>query len=133
MTNTSLAHDAHPTTREICRADRALELYVESFEEIALSFRAGAYRVPSCSSEASYTVRLVPEAYCSCPDFRGGECKHVMAVRMVRKTTAPCSGCGRRFRRRELVELHEGMHDDLTYFDGDRLCGECADRAGVAR
>jgi hypothetical protein len=29
---------------------------------------------------------------------------------------AACDGCGCRFRRRELVELHEDNHDNLTYF-----------------
>lgn len=130
LTDTSLAHPAHPETptRETCRADRALALYVEHAEEIAYSFRAGAYKVPSCTSAATYTVRLVPELYCSCPDFRGGgECKHVMAVRVIRKKTSPCFGCGRRFRHRDLFEVPEG---DLTFFEGDRLCRECARKHG---
>lgn len=42
-----------------------------------------------------------------------------------------CSGCGGRFAGGDLVELHEGNHDDLTHFDGDLLCQECADGAGV--
>jgi hypothetical protein len=42
-----------------------------------------------------------------------------------------CACCGRRLRLRELVELHEGNHDNLTYFHGDRLCRACADNAGV--
>jgi hypothetical protein len=29
-----------------------------------------------------------------------------------------CAGCGSRFPRRELVELHEDNHDNLTYFHG---------------
>lgn len=124
MIEKSLAHPAHVETpaHEACRAERALALYVERFEEIALSFRAGAYKVPSCTSTATYTVRLVPEAYCSCPDHRGGECKHMMAARVVRKKTSPCSGCGRRFRHRELTEVPE---DSLTFFEGDRLCEGC--------
>ena len=44
-----------------------------------------------------------------------------------------CAGCGRRLPRRELVELHEDNHDNLTYFHGDLLCPACADNAGVAR
>ena len=47
--------------------------------------------------------------------------------------TAACAGCGSRHPRRELVELHEDNHDDLTYFHGDRLCASCADGAGVMR
>lgn len=125
MTDTSLARPAHPEIplRET-RVDRALALYVEHFEEIALSFRAGVYRVPSCTGTAVYTVRLVPDAYCSCPDARGGECKHVMAARVVRSRTSPCSGCGRRFRHGELSEVTE-EHGSLTWFEGDRLCKGC--------
>lgn len=134
MIETTIAQPAPTTTeRKETRADRALTLYVDAFEEIALSFRAGVYKVPSCSSRsgAVYTVRLVPEAYCSCPDFRGGECKHVAATRVVRKATTPCAGCGRRFRHRELIEVTED-HESLTWFPGDRLCvRECAGAHGV--
>ena len=115
--------------RPSTRADRALALYVEHFEEIALSFRAGVYRVPSCTGAATYTVRLVPEAYCSCPDGRTGECKHLIAARVVRKRTAPCSGCGRRFRYRDLTEVTED-HGSLTWFVGDRLCDGCLSAHG---
>lgn len=125
MIEKSLALRAHPSpTRQPCRADRALALYVEAFEEIAASFRAGVYRVPSRTGEAVYTVRLVPRPYCSCPDHHGGECLHVMAARVVRKVTSPCSSCGRRFRGCELVEVTE-EHGSLTWFEGDRLCGGC--------
>ena len=130
MIDSTLAQPAHPSpTRPPCRADRALRLYVEHFEEIARSFRAGLYRVPSCTGAAVYSVRLVPEPYCSCPDFKGGPCKHVAAVEVVRKRTAPCSGCGRRFRPGQLVEVEED-HGSLTWFVGDRLCGGCVEAAG---
>lgn len=43
----------------------------------------------------------------------------------------PCAGCGETFPRRELVELREDNHDNLTHSHGDRLCGGCADDAGV--
>ncbi len=129
MIDTTIAHPAPPSTaRKETRADRALALYVEHAETIALSFRAGTYKVPSRTSAAVYTVRLVPEAYCSCPDARSGECYHVMAVRVVRKKTAPCIGCGGRFRHRDLFEVGE---DSLTFFEGDVLCGGCADAHGV--
>jgi hypothetical protein len=51
----------------------------------------------------------------------------------TRKKTDPCDRCGRRFPRRNLIELHEDNHDNLTYFHGDRLCAECTDQAGVIR
>lgn len=44
-----------------------------------------------------------------------------------------CIGCGGIFPAREMIELTEGNHDDLTYFDGDHLCGSCSDLAGVTR
>ena len=127
---TTLPPKAEPDKpRKARRADRALALYVEHAETIARAFHAGTYKVPSCTGAATYTVRLVPEPYCSCPDFRGGGgCKHVMTVRVVRKTTAPCAGCGCRFRHRELFEVPE---DHLTFFPGDALCGECAAAHGA--
>ena len=129
MTNRSLAHPAPPTTtRKETRADRALALYVEHAETIALSFHRGTYRVPSCTGAATYTVRIVPTPRCSCRDARGGECKHTAAVRVVRKATAPCAGCGRRFFHRALVEAGDGH---LTFFLGDVLCPECAGAHGV--
>jgi hypothetical protein len=122
------AREATTTTRKETRVDRALTLYVEHAEAIALSFNRGVYRVPSCTGAATYSVRIVPEAYCSCPDFRGGECKHSAAVRVVRKATAPCAGCGRRFFHPALVEAGDGH---LTFFEGDVLCPECAGAHGV--
>jgi hypothetical protein len=44
---------------------------------------------------------------------------------------AVCSGCGGEYPNRELIELHEDNHDNLTYFHGDRLCRLCANDAGV--
>jgi hypothetical protein len=44
---------------------------------------------------------------------------------------AVCSGCGGKYPHRELIELTEGNHDNLTYFHGDHLCRSCANDAGV--
>jgi hypothetical protein len=44
---------------------------------------------------------------------------------------AVCAGCGERFPRRELVTVHEGQHDGLVFFDGDKVCRPCAQRNGV--
>ncbi len=128
MDTISITHPAPTTTRKETRADRARSLYVAHAETIALSFHRGVYKVPSGTSTAVYTVRIVPTPRCSCRDARGGECKHIAAVRVVRKATAPCAGCGRRFRHRELVEVPE---NHLTFFEGDMLCPECAGAHGV--
>jgi hypothetical protein len=45
--------------------------------------------------------------------------------------TAKCTGCRQRFSWREIVVVHEGMHDNLIYFHGDKLCRRCARRNGV--
>ena len=125
---------AHPRTLDT-RELRALALAEERFEEIARSHRGGTYTVPSLHGEHSYDVTYTArEESCGCPDWqiRGATCYHIMAAAVVRAKTGICAGCGRCFRHRELVECVEGNHDDLTYFDGDRLCRECADAAGVA-
>ncbi len=72
---------------------------------------------------------------CTCPDYRRYRqpCKHLFAVAAAAAKTSKCSGCGELVPRRELTELNEDNHDDLTYFHGDRLCGKCADDAGVER
>ena len=131
MTSRSLAQPRTvPNTREL----RALALAEERFEEIALSHRGGRYTVPSLHGEHSYDVTYTARVEsCGCPDWQihGATCYHVMAAAVVRAKSGICSGCGRRFRHRELTELHEGNHDDLTYFDGDRLCPSCADGASV--
>jgi hypothetical protein len=120
----------HPSTRE----QRGLELYRERSGEIK-HVRRSVWSVPSCSREGVYLVDLAG-GICTCPDMPraslGEVCKHATAATIARAKSGVCSGCGRRFRRRELVELVEGNHDDLTYFDGDHLCPSCADAAGVA-
>jgi len=106
---------------------------VDAFERGAVG-RCGDGWVVAGEGGAIYRVDL-REQSCSCPDFvhRGEPCKHLFAATVARAKTAECSGCGERFPHRELVELTEDSHDGLTYFDGDRLCGECADGAGVVR
>ena len=87
------------------------------------------------SGEHAYSVTYTArEESCSCRAWEFGHtCYHVMAATVVRAKTGVCSGCGRRFRHRELVECVEGNHDNLTYFHGDQLCPACTDNAGVAR
>ncbi len=55
------------------------------------------------------------------------------SVRGFAKKSAACAGCVRRFPCRDLIELHEDNHDNLTYFHGDLLCRSCADKAEVIR
>ncbi len=105
----------------------------------------------------SYTVRsgsrlcrsyaVSPASWsCECPDHRRRQaaCKHALACWVLERAYRPspeslgtegseCSGCGGHFAGRDLTELHEDNHDNLTYFDGDLLCSACADDAGVAR
>ncbi len=115
------------------REEKGLRLAREHFEEIwCCGAGSAVWRVPSCSeSETIYLVRLKPE-FCPCEDFRRRRetCKHLFAAWTVRAKTAPCEGCGERFRRRELVEVTED-HESLTFFDGDLLCDECARAHGV--
>jgi hypothetical protein len=86
---------------------------------------------------------------CECPDHRrrrdqrSSACKHALACWVLERAyrssagslgsgEGECSGCGGRFASRDLTELTEDNHDNLTYFDGDLLCRTCADNAGVA-
>ncbi len=128
VARTSVAHSGTPsTTREV----RALALALAYFEEIAASHRGGCYRVPSCSGEGSYAVVYMrEEESCECPDWqiRGNTCKHVLCCAVIRAKTGVCSGCGARFRHRDLYPVGE---DHLTYFEGDELCEACAIGAGI--
>ena len=124
---------AHPRTVPNTRELRALLLAEERLEEIAASHRGGTYTVPSLHGEHHYAVTYTArDESCYCKDWEFGHtCYHILAAAVVRAKTGICSGCGRRFRHRELVECVEGNHDNLTYFDGDLLCPACADGAGV--
>ncbi len=127
MVDRSVAHPAQPpSTRE----QRGLGLARERFEEIWKVAR-WTWRAPSSSSDTVYLVNLQHDT-CSCEDHaRTGElCKHVYAARIVHAKTAPCAGCGKRFRHRELVEVTED-HESVTFFEGDQVCEGCAIGHGV--
>jgi len=47
------------------------------------------------------------------------------------KELAVCSGCRVEYREKQLITVHEGHHDNLTFFDGDRVCRKCARVGGV--
>ncbi len=158
MDTTTVAHPAHRQGGDT-REQRALELYRTRGHEIKV-IGEDTFEVPSCTGSHTYQVSYgasnAREERCSCPDFGFGHtCKHLLSVgimhaarrsgiREIRITaaaagdpfsyagkTAPCAGCGRRGRRRDLVECVEDNHDNLTYFHGDQLCPTCADNAGV--
>jgi hypothetical protein len=127
MATTESSSPARPSTRE----QRGLALYRERSEEIK-HVRRSVWSVQSCTRASVYLVDL-RAGICTCPDVApaGKVCKHETAATIARAKSGVCSGCGLRFRRRELVECVEGNHDGLTYFDGDLLCPSCADAAGV--
>jgi len=113
------------------RGARGLALYRERGDEIK-HVRGSVWSVPSCTRSGVYLVDL-RAGICTCGDMppAGEVCKHETAATIARAKSGVCSGCSRRFRRRELVDLVEGNHDGLTHFDGDHLCPACADGAGV--
>ena len=55
-------------------------------------------------------------------------CRHIRIARIRAKARRKidCAGCGEAVEVRDAIELHEGMHDGLHFFDGDRLCVGCA-------
>jgi 5-methylcytosine-specific restriction endonuclease McrA len=126
-TTTSVPEPTATDTRE----GRGLALYRERGDQIR-HVRGAVWTVPSCTRAGVYLVDLVG-GVCTCADMppAGEVCKHTTAATIARAKSGVCSGCGLRFRRRELVELVEGNHDNLAYFDGDFLCPSCADAAGV--
>jgi hypothetical protein len=126
-TTTTIPEPTATDTRE----GRGLALYRERGDEIR-HVRGSIWSVPSCTRAGVYLVDLA-DGICTCPDIppAGEVCKHTTTATIVHAKSSTCSGCGRRYRRRELVECVEGNHDNLTYFDGDLLCPACADAAGV--
>ncbi len=121
-----------PTTRE----QRGLELYREHASEIV--FERGVWLVPSQHDSTSvYEVSIGRRGEsCECADFgrSGATCKHIICATIARAKTAPCSGCGERFPRRDLVEVHaEHVAAGHGVREGERYCRPCAVRAaGVA-
>ncbi len=121
MTEQSLAQPTRPSTREI----RGIALYRDHADEIR--FERGVWLVPSLSTATTvYEVRIGTKGVsCECRDFgfRGVACQHIHAATVARSKTRECAGCSGRFRGRDLFEVGD---DDLTYFEGDELCRECA-------
>jgi hypothetical protein len=126
-TSTTIPELARIDTRE----GRGLALYRQRGDEIK-HVRGSVWSVPSCTRPGVYLVDL-RAGICTCGDMppAGEVCKHTTAATIAHAKSGVCSGCGLRFRRRELTELTEDNHDGLTHFDGDHLCPACADNAGV--
>lgn len=129
MIEASLAHPRTPATRH----ERGLALFRERGRKIR--HMAGTiWSVPSCTGTGVYLVDVESGA-CTCPDTPPEEevCKHATAAEISRAKSGECHGCGRRYPRRELVEVQEGGHDGMMFREGDRVCRRCCDRSGVAR
>jgi hypothetical protein len=131
VTQTTIAHSAHPSTpapqnlRLSARLQRGLALAEEHFEEIT-RIAPWVWSVPSETGIGVYAVNL-KTSECSCPDRvpEGERCEHLSAAAYKKAKTATCSGCRKRFRHRELYEVHD-WHESLTWFVGDLLCEGCA-------
>ncbi len=104
------------------RRSRGVAIATNRLEEIK-KLSTGCYSVPASKASEAYVVTVRPVEACSCPDslYSGHRCKHRHAVLHMLKKTGVCEGCGVRHFNRELFEVV----DSLTYFDGDRICGDC--------
>ncbi len=103
---------------------------VQAYRDGAVGWSGGW--IVAGSNDTLYRVSLRDER-CECADhaFRGVTCAHIFAATVARAKTRRCSGCSEPTPRRDLIELNEDNHDGLTHFDGDQLCPQCADGAGV--
>src|ERR687894_517307 len=119
----------HPATR----IERGRALFEEHADQIWFCARIRAWIVPSENDFTSvYEVRLGHEEECECRDFEirhpEGGCKHIVAATLRKAKTSRCEGCGDRFPNRHMVEVPEGH---LTFFEGDKVCKECAYAHGI--
>lgn len=89
------------------------------------------------SNGARYTMDPADWS-CSCPDAHrhGKGCKHALACWVLSKATRPatrpktarCDGCSTYVYRRDLLDVPEG---NITFFESERVCHECARAHGV--
>ncbi len=116
-------------TERMARERRGIALYRERGGEIE-HIKGRTWAVPSCSGEGFYLVDLRAEI-CGCPDFerRDENCKHIFAAAVASAKSGSCAGCSKKVRRGELREVGP---ENLTFFEGDGLCGPCAFAHGVA-
>ena len=78
-------------------------------------------------------IHFVNEDMTACSCEATVLCRHIRIarIRAARRRVVPCMGCGARHERRDMVELSEGEHDGLTFFDGDVVCAACAAEVGA--
>jgi hypothetical protein len=123
MTTTTIPEAKRPATREL----RGIALFERRGDEIRFDRESRVWLVPSQGAATSvYEVTIGRRGdVCECADFefRGGPCVHIHAATIARSKTRSCAGCSGRFRGRDLFEVGA---EDLSYFEGDELCRECA-------
>src|SRR5215208_3443571 len=97
-TSTTIPEPATTDSRE----GRGLALYRERGDEIE-HVRGSIWSVPSCTRPGVYLVDL-RAGICTCGDMppAGEVCKHETAATLARAKSGVCSGCGLRFRHRDL-------------------------------
>jgi hypothetical protein len=120
-----------PTTR----IERGRRLFAEHDSEIRFDPVEKVWLVPSQHDATSvYEVTLGRWGeFCECKDFEyrspAGGCVHIIAATIAKAKTFRCEGCGDRFPMSRVFEVLDTDH--LTFFEGDRLCKECALHHGV--
>jgi hypothetical protein len=50
---------------------------------------------------------------------------------LLSEVARKCAECRESFPKAELITVHEGRHDNLHFFNGDRICKSCARANGV--
>ena len=131
MDTKSLAHPARPSTPEPAYVLRGLGIFELHRDALLESYQGGGrWLVPSGTDAGkAYEVRVGarPERNrCECKGFGSHKhCSHLVAAERAARTSAVCDGCGKRVRRRDLIEVAED-HGSLTWFPGDLVCRRCA-------
>ncbi len=129
MSTESLAQHLRETTIE-AREDRARQIVRDHAREIAESAVGGVYRVPSRTNPGAVYIVSLSRETCECEDYEhtGGTCIHLLAAERVKARSATCADCNQRHLRGDLYEVGD---DHLTFFEGDKLCRQCALDHGV--
>jgi hypothetical protein len=131
MAPTSLVDVVHDPNTRLGWAVLLVEEHGEDIEDLG----GEIYLVPNSDGTHSYRVDYTNET-CNCADadYHSGEtCKHVFGVGIYlakrRARSFVCEGCRERTPSREGYEVPA---DNLTFFEGQRVCEPCAFAHGVA-